>query len=98
MVSPIPPLLLPDGRLPLCLLHPSRAPGGEGDSFFGVADGADAIGVDLVGGEGLEGFDKRELDRRIVFDRRELERDGFCWIPCPTEGYGASGSVALLTE
>jgi hypothetical protein len=34
-----------------------------------------------MGGEGLEDFDKRELDRGAVFDRRELERDGLWLMP-----------------
>jgi hypothetical protein len=71
---------------------------------FGVSRGdlesveeAGAFGVELVGGEGLEDFDKRELDRGAIFGRRELERDGFRWIPCPDGGTWCARSVALLT-
>jgi hypothetical protein len=72
--------------------------GGEGDAFFGVADRADVVGMDvdvlrvgrgdlksieqeagafgieLVGGEGLEDFDERELDGGAVFNGGQFQR------------------------
>jgi hypothetical protein len=89
--------------------------GGEGDAFLGVADGADAVGVDLdvfgvgrgdlepveeedgaagvelVGGEGMDDFDERELNGGAVFDIRELEREtGRLGIRTPVRVEGGS--------
>jgi hypothetical protein len=47
---------------------------GRGD-LESVEEEAGAFGVELMGGEGLEDFDERELDRGAVFDRGELERE-----------------------
>jgi hypothetical protein len=86
--------------------------GGEGYAFAGVAEGADAVGVDvdflrigrgdlesveeeagtagieLVGGEGLDDLDERELDGGAVFDVGKVELIRFRRGPRTCRGRG----------
>jgi hypothetical protein len=83
---------------------------GRGD-LESIEEESGAARVELIGGEGLDDLDERELDGGAVFDGREFERDGFRGVVfgcfallrmtrrlCAADGAASDGAASLVDD